>query len=70
MRWEIRSDGVQVERSWIYGRRHVEFVTSADIIEIMVIEDHPAEFGVIPCILLRLAGRNIESPALRVVSNA
>ena len=63
VRWIVQSDGIRIERSWIYGRRHVEFIRAAEIIEIMLFEDQVEE-GYSAAILLRLAGLNIESPSV------
>jgi hypothetical protein len=64
-RWTIGSNEIRIERKRIIGRRRVEVVRRADIIEIIILREG-TEFGPRVWILLhRFSGPSVESPVVR-----
>jgi hypothetical protein len=62
VRWTIRSNEIQIDKTWIYDRQEVEFVRSGEITRIKV-DSESDDSGV--CFYIRLAlgsGHEIKSP--------
>jgi len=70
LRWTLRRNVIQIDRTWMSGRRITEFVRNGDITEIKTLEES-GESGRSFRIWIRLAsGQSIESPTMREASRA
>jgi hypothetical protein len=62
VRWTIRSGEILIESNWIDGRRRVEFVQRADIIDLTVLTATSKPDSLVWLLLRRYSGPDTESP--------